>query len=331
MSLTPCFYQDSLFVLSLGGQVTSVTRVYKYRCPIIWVFLNIESFITPCPDTIIAFGNYIVLKGYLTLGWSIIGFVPYGPKRNVPTKHWLAYLPSTSHKTTKLTLMKTTLILVGQLRFLLSPTGLHLNTTRKGCICEYTFCFMNTFSFSLIQAIIFANSYSLYCQHYSLRVSAVLDHFGYPAPSLNQWQQRIWYDLGATQELLHQMRNRLARGLPAVTSPARPASPLTTEPAAALTLPGKGKFIKASSVESAASGTASAGPSSTAITSLTTEKKKKKRRKQKSTKCTVTSETIPLPAKRRKVVPESPDSQAEGPFYDSDHTESTQEDPTHSA
>ena len=27
---------------------------------------------------------------------------------------------------------------------------------------------------------------------YSLRVSAVLDHFGYPAPHLNQWQQHVW-------------------------------------------------------------------------------------------------------------------------------------------
>ena len=44
---------------------------------------------------------------------------------------------------------------------------------------------------------------------YSLRVSAVLDHFGYPAPHLDQWQQHIWYDLGATQEVLHQMRIRL--------------------------------------------------------------------------------------------------------------------------
>ena len=45
---------------------------------------------------------------------------------------------------------------------------------------------------------------------YSLRVSAVLDHFGYPAPYLDQWQQRVWYDLGATQEILHQMRTCLS-------------------------------------------------------------------------------------------------------------------------
>ena len=60
---------------------------------------------------------------------------------------------------------------------------------------------------------------------YSLQVSAVLDHFGYPAPHLDQWQQRIWYDLGATQEALHQMRTRLSRGLPVTASPPRAESP----------------------------------------------------------------------------------------------------------
>ena len=60
---------------------------------------------------------------------------------------------------------------------------------------------------------------------YSLRVSAVLDHFGYPAPHLDQWQQRIWYDLGATQEVLHQMHIRLSRGLPTIASPPRAESP----------------------------------------------------------------------------------------------------------
>ena len=69
---------------------------------------------------------------------------------------------------------------------------------------------------------------------YSLQVSAVLDHFGYPAPHLDQWQQHVWYDLGATQEVLHQMCIRLSRGLPGITSPPRAesASP-SRRPAAA--------------------------------------------------------------------------------------------------
>ena len=155
---------------------------------------------------------------------------------------------------------------------------------------------------------------------YSLRVSAVLDHFGYPAPHLDQWQQRIWYDLGATQEVLHQMRNRLSRGLPAIASPPRAKSPPPSRrPAAAPIRPThEGGFIKTSKGESSAPSTASTGPSSpVATTSPKTEIKKK--RKRKSVKRTVTSETVSPPEKKKKkIISESPDSQAEGPFCDSD-------------
>ena len=83
---------------------------------------------------------------------------------------------------------------------------------------------------------------------YSLRVSAVLDHFGYPAPHLDQWQQHVWHDLVATQEVLHQMRIRLSRGLPAITSPPRAESPShSCRPAAAPIRPiYEGGFVKAS-------------------------------------------------------------------------------------
>ena len=154
---------------------------------------------------------------------------------------------------------------------------------------------------------------------YSLRVSAVLDHFGYPAPHLDQWQQRIWYDLGATQEVLHQMRIRLSRGLPTIASPPRAESPPPSRrPAAAPIRPvHEGGFIKTSKGESSAPSTASTGPSSPiATTSPKTEIKKK--RKGKSVKCTVTSEMVSPPEKRKKIISESPDSQAEGPFCDSD-------------
>ena len=166
---------------------------------------------------------------------------------------------------------------------------------------------------------------------FSLRVSAVLNHFGYPAPHLDQWQQRVWYDLGATQEVLHQMRIRLSRGLPAIASPPRAESPPPSRrPAAAPIRPGhEGEFIKASKGESSAPSTASTGPSSPiATTSPKTEIKKK--RKCKSVKCTVTSETVSSPEKKKKVISESPDSQAEGPFCDSD-TVSAPEDSPHTA
>ena len=89
---------------------------------------------------------------------------------------------------------------------------------------------------------------------YSLRVSAVLDHFGYPAPHLDQWQQHVWYDLGATQEVLHQMRIHLSRGLPTIASPPRAESPSPSRrPATAPVHPiHEGEFVKASKGESSA-------------------------------------------------------------------------------
>ena len=172
---------------------------------------------------------------------------------------------------------------------------------------------------------------SIYSPHYfySLRVSAVLDHFGYPAPHLDQWQQHIWYDLGATQEVLHQMRIRLSRGLPTIASPPRAESPSPSHrPAAAPIHPThEEEFVKASKGGSSAPSTASTGPSPpVATTSPRTEKKK--RRKHKSVKRTVTSETVSPPEKKKKVISESPDSQAEGPFCDSD-TVSAPEDSSH--
>ena len=159
-------------------------------------------------------------------------------------------------------------------------------------------------------------------------MSAVLDHFGYPAPHLDQWQQRVWYDLGATQEVLHQMRIRLSRGLPAIASPPRAESPSPSHrPAAALIFPThEEEFIKASKGGSSAPSTASTGPSlPVATTSPKTEIKKKK--KHKSVKRTVTSETVSPPGKKKKIISESPDSQAEGPFRDSDTMSASENSP----
>ena len=99
---------------------------------------------------------------------------------------------------------------------------------------------------------------------YSLRVSAVLNHFRYSAPHLDQWQQHIWYNLRATQEALHQMRTRLSRGLPMIASPPRAESPPPSRrPAAMLICPSHGgKFVKASKGERSAPSTMSTEPSS---------------------------------------------------------------------
>ena len=115
------------------------------------------------------------------------------------------------------------------------------------------------------------------------------------------------------------MRIRLSRGLPAIASPPRAESPSPScRPAAALILPThEEEFIKASKGGSSAPSTASTGPSlPVATTSPKTEIKKK--RKRKSVKRTVTSETVSPPEKKKKIISESPDSQAEGPFCDSD-------------
>ena len=125
------------------------------------------------------------------------------------------------------------------------------------------------------------------------------------------------------------MRIRLSRGLPAVASPPRAESPSpSSRPAAAPIHPTREEeFVKASKGRSSAPSTASTGPSPpVATTSPKMEIKKK--RKRKSVKRTVTSETVSPPEKRKKIISESPDSQAEGPFRDSD-TVSAPEDSSH--
>ena len=120
----------------------------------------------------------------------------------------------------------------------------------------------------------------------------------------------------ATQEVLHQMCISLSRGLPTIASPPRAESPSPScRPTVAPICPIHEKeFVKALKGGSSAPSTVSTGPSPpVATTSPKTEIKEK--RKCKPSKCTVTSETVSPPQKRKKkVISESPDSQAEGPF-----------------
>ena len=203
----------------------------------------------------------------------------------------------------------------------------------KRCTCKYSplsiFLALKIAVFYSLVILKVCKYFSLFTLFYSLRVSAVLDHFGYPAPHLDQWQQHVWYDLGATQELLHQMRIRLSRGLPAVASPPRAKSPSPSRrPAAAPIHPThEEEFVKASKGGSSAPSTANTGPSPPVVTT-SPKTERKKRRKHKSVKRTVTSETVSLPEKKKKIISELPDSQAEGPFCDSD-TVSAPEDSSH--
>ena len=125
------------------------------------------------------------------------------------------------------------------------------------------------------------------------------------------------------------MRTRLSRGLPAIASPPRAESPPPSRrPATALIHPSHGgKFVKASKGESSAPSTTSTGPSLPIVTT-SPKTEIKKRKKHKSAKCTVTSETVSPPERKKKVISGSPDSQAEGPFYDTD-TVSAPEDSPH--
>ena len=53
----------------------------------------------------------------------------------------------------------------------------------------------------------------------SLRVCAVLDHFGYPAPPIGDWRHMKWYNLRLVQQTLEEMQQR-------VTSRLTPLPPL---------------------------------------------------------------------------------------------------------
>ena len=72
------------------------------------------------------------------------------------------------------------------------------------------------------------SNYSYANYIFSLQVGAILDHFGYPTPSLTEWQQHIWYDLGAMHSCVYKMRNRLAMGRPPQPRSVSPVVSATT-------------------------------------------------------------------------------------------------------
>ena len=47
----------------------------------------------------------------------------------------------------------------------------------------------------------------------SLRVCAVFDHFGYPAPPIGDWRHVKWYNLRSVQQTLEEMQQRVTSGL----------------------------------------------------------------------------------------------------------------------
>ena len=47
----------------------------------------------------------------------------------------------------------------------------------------------------------------------SLRVCAVFDHFGYPAPPIGDWRHVKWYNLRSVQQTLEEMQQQITSGL----------------------------------------------------------------------------------------------------------------------
>ena len=60
----------------------------------------------------------------------------------------------------------------------------------------------------IYQCLLFTTAY--FC---SLRVCAVLDHFGYPAPPIGDWRHVKWYNLRLVQQTLEEMQQRVTSGL----------------------------------------------------------------------------------------------------------------------
>ena len=58
------------------------------------------------------------------------------------------------------------------------------------------------------QCLFFTTAY--FC---SLRVCAVLDHFGYPAPPIGDWRHVKWYNLRLVQQTLEEMQQCVTSGL----------------------------------------------------------------------------------------------------------------------
>ena len=183
---------------------------------------------------------------------------------------------------------------------------------------------------------------------FSLRVGAVLDHFGYPAPSLADWQQHIWYDLGAIHSCVYEMRHRLAAGRSPQPRPISPTAHVLTSAASVQSHPRvgqKGLRIAPESVPAASTTgqPTEALPDPSSAKSKDRRKKKKKeaesspprpKRPKKRAASVASSDTeiYEPPVKKEEAPPlvvpaESSDSQAEGPFTNRSDSEGTESAP----
>ena len=184
---------------------------------------------------------------------------------------------------------------------------------------------------------------------FSLRVGAVLDHFGYPAPSLTEWQQHMWYDLGAIHSCVYEMRNRLAMGRSPQPRSASPVASAATSASSVQSHPRVGQKVLRIPPESAPAASTTGQPAETPSGSSSAKGKDKRKRKKKKegdaspprpkkpkrrAASVASSDTeIYDPAVKKEEAPfvvvpaESSDSQAEGPFTNRSDSEATESAP----
>ena len=185
---------------------------------------------------------------------------------------------------------------------------------------------------------------------FSLHVGAILDHFGYPTPSLVEWQQHIWYDLGAIHSCVYEMRNRLAMGRSPQPRSAGPVARATTSASSVQFHPRVGQKTPKAPPESAPAASTTGQPAETPP-QLSAAKSKDKRKKKKRKEGDTSPQRPKKPKKRASSVassdteiyknptvkkeeapagvapPESSDSQAEGPFTNRSDSEGTESAP----
>ena len=185
---------------------------------------------------------------------------------------------------------------------------------------------------------------------FSLRVGAILDHFGYPTPSLTEWQQHIWYDLGAIHSYVYEMQNRLAMGHSPQPHSVSPVASATTSASSVQSHPRVGQKVPRVPPESAPAASTTGQPAE-APPQLSPAKGKDKRKRKKKKEGDASPQRPKKPKKRAASVassdteiyenptvkkeeapasivpPESSDSQAEGPFTNRSDSEGTESAP----
>ena len=210
--------------------------------------------------------------------------------------------------------------------------------TRKCCPISFSNCFnvINFFFFFFFFFLIF-----------SLRVAAILDHFSYPAPSLTEWQQHVWYDLGAIHSCVYEMRHRLAMGR--APQPHSVSSTVSATPSASSVQshPRAGKKTPRAPPEPAPAAPGVDQPAETSLQpSPAKGKDKRKKRKRKeddarpkkhkkraSPMASSDTEIYENPMVKKEEAPagvpppESSDSQAEGPFTNRSDSEGMESAP----